>query len=124
VIERKYIGGSCPNIACLPSKNIVHSAKVASYYPIPRCVTPFWLTRPFWKGLTRCSRPYLLGRTQSMRITDRRTDIVDRVVGKEGDRREITTLRELKAYAYWHHYFIGSKNFVPLMSIDRLSGES
>jgi len=32
VIERKYIGGSCPNIACLPSKNIVHSAKVASYF--------------------------------------------------------------------------------------------
>src|ERR1700734_1766593 len=32
VIERKYIGGSCPNIACLPSKNIVHSAKGASYF--------------------------------------------------------------------------------------------
>ena len=31
VIERKYIGGSCPNIACLPSKNLIHSAKVASY---------------------------------------------------------------------------------------------
>lgn len=31
VIERKYIGGSCPNIACLPSKNILHSARVASY---------------------------------------------------------------------------------------------
>ena len=31
VIERKYIGGSCPNIACLPSKNIIHSAKIASY---------------------------------------------------------------------------------------------
>src|SRR5580692_8814976 len=31
VIERKYIGGSCPNIACLPSKNILHSAKVATY---------------------------------------------------------------------------------------------
>jgi pyruvate/2-oxoglutarate dehydrogenase complex dihydrolipoamide dehydrogenase (E3) component len=30
VIERKYVGGSCPNIACLPSKNIIHSAKVAS----------------------------------------------------------------------------------------------
>jgi pyruvate/2-oxoglutarate dehydrogenase complex dihydrolipoamide dehydrogenase (E3) component len=30
-IDRKYIGGSCPNIACLPSKNIIHSAKVASY---------------------------------------------------------------------------------------------
>jgi pyruvate/2-oxoglutarate dehydrogenase complex dihydrolipoamide dehydrogenase (E3) component len=32
VIERKYIGGSCPNIACLPSKNILHSARVASYF--------------------------------------------------------------------------------------------
>jgi pyruvate/2-oxoglutarate dehydrogenase complex dihydrolipoamide dehydrogenase (E3) component len=32
VIERKYIGGSCPNIACLPSKNLIHSAKVASYF--------------------------------------------------------------------------------------------
>ena len=32
VIERKYIGGSCPNIACLPSKNIIHSAKIASYF--------------------------------------------------------------------------------------------
>src|SRR5262245_50871800 len=31
VVERKYVGGSCPNIACLPSKNVVHSAKVASY---------------------------------------------------------------------------------------------
>src|SRR5262245_8430620 len=31
VIERKYVGGSCPNIACLPSKNIIHSAKIASY---------------------------------------------------------------------------------------------
>src|ERR1700722_10415937 len=32
VIERKYIGGACPNIACLPSKNVVQSAKVASYF--------------------------------------------------------------------------------------------
>ena len=29
VVERGLIGGSCPNIACLPSKNIIHSAKVA-----------------------------------------------------------------------------------------------
>jgi pyruvate/2-oxoglutarate dehydrogenase complex dihydrolipoamide dehydrogenase (E3) component len=29
VIERALVGGSCPNIACLPSKNIVRSAKVA-----------------------------------------------------------------------------------------------
>src|SRR5437867_1613996 len=32
VVERKYVGGSCPNIACLPSKNIIHSAQVASYF--------------------------------------------------------------------------------------------
>jgi pyruvate/2-oxoglutarate dehydrogenase complex dihydrolipoamide dehydrogenase (E3) component len=32
VIERRYIGGSCPNIACLPSKNVIHSAKVASFF--------------------------------------------------------------------------------------------
>src|SRR5580704_6223257 len=30
VVDRKYIGGSCPNIACLPSKNVIPSAKVAS----------------------------------------------------------------------------------------------
>jgi pyruvate/2-oxoglutarate dehydrogenase complex dihydrolipoamide dehydrogenase (E3) component len=29
LVERGLIGGSCPNIACLPSKNIIHSAKVA-----------------------------------------------------------------------------------------------
>jgi pyruvate/2-oxoglutarate dehydrogenase complex dihydrolipoamide dehydrogenase (E3) component len=31
-IEKDAIGGACPNVACLPSKNIVHSAKVASYF--------------------------------------------------------------------------------------------
>lgn len=31
LIERRYIGGSCPNIACLPSKNFVHTAKVVHY---------------------------------------------------------------------------------------------
>jgi pyruvate/2-oxoglutarate dehydrogenase complex dihydrolipoamide dehydrogenase (E3) component len=29
VIERRWIGGSCPNIACMPSKNEIWSAKVA-----------------------------------------------------------------------------------------------
>ena len=38
VIDRKYIGGSCPNIACLPSKNVIHSAKAV------------WLVHPT-KGL-------------------------------------------------------------------------
>ena len=29
VVERRYIGGSCPNINCLPSKNEIWSARVA-----------------------------------------------------------------------------------------------
>jgi pyruvate/2-oxoglutarate dehydrogenase complex dihydrolipoamide dehydrogenase (E3) component len=28
VVEKGLIGGSCPNIACLPTKNVIHSAKV------------------------------------------------------------------------------------------------
>src|SRR5436309_7138812 len=46
VIERKYIGGSCPNIACLPSKNIIHSARVASYF---RRSEEFGITKDNWK---------------------------------------------------------------------------
>lgn len=30
VVERGAIGGACPNVACLPTKNVIHSAKVAS----------------------------------------------------------------------------------------------
>jgi pyruvate/2-oxoglutarate dehydrogenase complex dihydrolipoamide dehydrogenase (E3) component len=30
LVERGLIGGSCPNIACLPSKNVIHSAEVAA----------------------------------------------------------------------------------------------
>lgn len=29
VVEQRYVGGSCPNIACLPSKNIIHGASIA-----------------------------------------------------------------------------------------------
>jgi pyruvate/2-oxoglutarate dehydrogenase complex dihydrolipoamide dehydrogenase (E3) component len=46
VIERKYLGGSCPNIACLPSKNVIHSAKVASYF---RRGEEFGIAAPGWK---------------------------------------------------------------------------
>jgi pyruvate/2-oxoglutarate dehydrogenase complex dihydrolipoamide dehydrogenase (E3) component len=31
VVERGLIGGSCPNIACLPSKNVIRSAKVVDF---------------------------------------------------------------------------------------------
>src|SRR5215510_14374214 len=29
VVERKWIGGACPNVACMPSKNEIASARVA-----------------------------------------------------------------------------------------------
>src|SRR6516225_8746462 len=30
VVERSMVGGSCPNVACLPSKNVIFSAKAVS----------------------------------------------------------------------------------------------
>lgn len=30
VVERAMVGGSCPNVACLPTKNVIHSAKALS----------------------------------------------------------------------------------------------
>lgn len=30
VVERAMLGGSCPNVACLPSKNVIYSAKAVS----------------------------------------------------------------------------------------------
>ena len=38
VVERRYVAGSCPSIACLPSKNVIHGAKVANYLPQGRRV--------------------------------------------------------------------------------------
>jgi pyruvate/2-oxoglutarate dehydrogenase complex dihydrolipoamide dehydrogenase (E3) component len=46
VVERKYIGGSCPNIACLPSKNVIHSAKIASYFVRSE---EFGITKDNWR---------------------------------------------------------------------------
>src|SRR2546423_6736017 len=30
VVERAMVGGACPNVACLPSKNVIYSAKAAA----------------------------------------------------------------------------------------------
>jgi pyruvate/2-oxoglutarate dehydrogenase complex dihydrolipoamide dehydrogenase (E3) component len=30
VVERSMAGGSCPNVACLPSKNVIYSANAVS----------------------------------------------------------------------------------------------
>ena len=31
IVERGLLGGACPNVACLPSKNLIWSAKVISW---------------------------------------------------------------------------------------------
>src|SRR5215831_11781713 len=36
VVERSMVGGSCPNVACLPSKNVIYSAKAVSLVHPPR----------------------------------------------------------------------------------------
>ena len=46
VVERKYVTGSCPSIACLPSKYLIHGAKVASYF---RRAAEFGITTGDWK---------------------------------------------------------------------------
>ena len=50
VVERKWIGGSCPNVNCLPSKNEVWSAKVAD---LVHHAAKFGLVT----GPTACSTP-------------------------------------------------------------------
>ena len=80
VIERKYLGGSCPNIACLPSKNVIHTAKVASYF---RRGKEFGITSEGWK---------VTGPT----CTHRRPPlIVSPIPGAMGSRRNITPARPM-----------------------------
>lgn len=61
VVERKYIGGSCPNVACLPSKNIIHSAKVASY---------FWRSQEFGITKDNCRINMALVRDRKRRMVE------------------------------------------------------
>src|SRR5215470_9199245 len=62
LVERKLIGGSCPNVACLPSKNIIHSAKVASF---ARRAQEFGLDggplTPNWSGVIARKRQMVAG---------------------------------------------------------------
>ena len=64
VVERQYVGGSCPNIACLPSKNVIHSAKVASY-----------MRRGAEFGIAPGSRPI-----DMVAVRDRKRKMVDKEV--------------------------------------------
>jgi pyruvate/2-oxoglutarate dehydrogenase complex dihydrolipoamide dehydrogenase (E3) component len=70
VIERQYIGGACPNVACLPSKNFIHSAKVIGLF---RRATEFGIETGPWK-------------IHMPAIRQRKRDMVDYVIKSHLDR--------------------------------------
>ncbi|MBV9770547.1 MAG: FAD-dependent oxidoreductase [Bryobacterales bacterium] len=68
------MGGSCPNIACLPSKNIIHSAKVASCFQRSE---EFGITKDNW-------------RVEMSGVWDRKRKMVDALVQVHLDRYRST----------------------------------
>jgi len=70
VVERLYIGGSCPNIACLPSKNVIHSAQVASYF---RRGAEFGIAAGDWK-------------VEMPGVLDRKREMVDGLIAMHLDK--------------------------------------
>jgi pyruvate/2-oxoglutarate dehydrogenase complex dihydrolipoamide dehydrogenase (E3) component len=66
VVERRYVGGSCPNIACMPSKNEVWGARIAY---LARHAAQFGtITGPVT--------------TDMVKVRQRKRDMVDRVVAR------------------------------------------
>jgi pyruvate/2-oxoglutarate dehydrogenase complex dihydrolipoamide dehydrogenase (E3) component len=53
VVERRYVTGSCPSIACQPSKYVIHGAKVANYF---RRGAEFGIAPDKWKVDMRAVR--------------------------------------------------------------------
>jgi pyruvate/2-oxoglutarate dehydrogenase complex dihydrolipoamide dehydrogenase (E3) component len=65
VVERRYIGGSCPNIACMPSKNEIWSARIA------------WLARHAAQFGTMITGPIT---TDMTKVRQRKRDMVEREI--------------------------------------------
>src|SRR5215471_12407629 len=66
MVERKWIGGSCHNIACLPSKNVIHSAKVASLFGrAAEFGIETGATRSTWSGCANESAKWLTLRSNT-----------------------------------------------------------
>lgn len=74
IIERKYVGESCQNIVRLLSKNIIHSAKVASYF---RRGKEFGITRDgfaiYMSGVRERKRKMVSGANEMYLEDDRKT---------------------------------------------------
>src|SRR5262245_17724962 len=59
VVERQWVGGSCPNVACMPSKNEIFSARVGS---LARHAAVYGAVN----GEIRTDMPTVRGRKQAM----------------------------------------------------------
>jgi pyruvate/2-oxoglutarate dehydrogenase complex dihydrolipoamide dehydrogenase (E3) component len=66
VVERRNLAGSCPTIACAPSKNVIHGAKVANYF---RRAAEFGIATGDWK-------------VEMPAVRDRKRKMVDGIVAR------------------------------------------
>jgi len=66
VVERRYVGGSCPNIACMPSKNEVWGARIA--YLVRHAAQFGTITGPVT--------------TDMVKVRQRKRDMVDRQIAR------------------------------------------
>jgi len=96
-IERQYVGGACVNIACMPSKNVIYSAQVASYF---RRSEEFGINKENWK----LSMPA---------VRERKRQMV---------RRQLEKIRQLFA-ASGAELIMGSGRFVEPKTIEVTSAE-
>ena len=96
-IERQYVGGACVNIACMPSKNVIYSAQVASYF---RRSEEFGISKENWK----LSMPA---------VRERKRQMV---------RRQLEKIRQLFA-ASGAELIMGSGRFVEPKTIEVTSAE-
>jgi pyruvate/2-oxoglutarate dehydrogenase complex dihydrolipoamide dehydrogenase (E3) component len=64
VVERRWIGGSCPNIACMPSKNEIWSARVAHLAHHAGNSAPLQVrSRPIWPRYVSASLTWSTARS-------------------------------------------------------------
>src|SRR4051794_27990873 len=69
VVERRNLAGSCPTIACAPSKYVIHGAKVANYF---RRGAEFGIAAGDWK-------------VEMPAVRDRKRKMVDGIVARNVD---------------------------------------
>jgi pyruvate/2-oxoglutarate dehydrogenase complex dihydrolipoamide dehydrogenase (E3) component len=81
VVERRWIGGSCPNVACLPSKNEIWSAKVV--HQVRRAASFGALTGPVAIDMAtvRQRKRDMVAAQVAMHLENYRTSGVELIVG-------------------------------------------